>query len=288
MSSKRILVTGATGQQGGAVVEALLDKGHQIFALTRNPDSARAIKLTARGVDVVRGDLDHPAAIRDTLENIDSLFLVGSPFEAGVDAETKQGINVTNAAITAGVSHVVYTSVADADKKTAIPHFDSKFKVEQHLVASGVAYTIIAPAFFYDNMMAPFVLPGLKEGAFAQALPANVKLQSISVKNIGEYAALALDNQARFNGKRINLAGDELTGTNYADVLSAASKRQINYVEAPIAEVRKFSEDMALMYEWFAAVGYSVDVGQLKLEYPEVEWETFSQWAGRQDWSVLN
>jgi uncharacterized protein YbjT (DUF2867 family) len=288
MSSKRILVTGATGQQGGAVVEALLDKGHQIFALTRNSDSARAIKLTARGVDVVRGDLDHTEAIRDTLENIDSLFLVGSPFEAGVDAETKQGINVINAAITAGVSHVVYSSVADADKSTAIPHFDSKFKVEQHLVASGVAYTIIAPAFFYDNMMAPFVLPGLKEGALAQALPANIKLQSVSVKNIGECAVLALDNQARFNGKRINLAGDELTGTEYADVLSAASKRQINYVEAPIAEVRKFSEDMALMYEWFAAVGYSVDVGQLKLEYPEVEWETFSQWAGRQDWSVLN
>lgn len=287
MNSTRILVSGATGQQGGSVIDALVGSGHTIVGMTRNPDSEKAQALAGRGVTVVEGNLQDGSGLKDALQRVDSFFLMTTPFEAGVEAEAQQGLNAIDAAKEAGIKHVVFSSVADADRETGIPHFDSKYKVEQHLRASGVPFTIVAPAFFYDNMLAPFVLPGLREGTLAQAMPAEVRLQSVSVRNIGEFAALALLNPDRFLGKRINIAGDELTGPEYAQDIGRVSRRDIGYFEVPLDQVRAGSEDMAQMYDWFTRVGYSADVAGLKKAYPEVKWESFSQWAERQDWSVL-
>ena len=136
-------------------------------------------------------------------------------------------------------------------------------------------------------MTAPFVLPGLQNGTLAQALPAVTPLQSVSVRNIGQMVALAFKERDKFAGRRINIAGDSLTGPQYAQALSHASGRPITYVEVPLQKVREMSEDMAAMYDWFATVGYSADIAGLKSQYPEVAWESFSQWAERQDWSIL-
>jgi len=288
MSGNRILVIGATGQQGGAVVEALLQGDFDVNALTRNPDSDRARELAARGVGLIRGDMDERDALAEAFRGFDGLFLMSTPFEAGMERETAQGINAVDAASAAGIGHLVFTSVADADRSTGIPHFDSKQRIEEQLKASGVPYTILAPAYFYENMMAPFVLPGLQDGVFAMAMPADHPLQMVSVRNIGELAALAFGDPDRFLGRRINLAGDDLNGAGYAAALGAASGRTIGYFAVPIDQVREMSEDMALMYEWFVADGYDVDIAGLTREYPEVAWESFQEWAGRQDWSVLD
>ena len=288
MSSLRILVTGATGQQGGSVLSALEGKGHELFALTRNGSSAKAQELSDRGISVLVGNFHDSQSLIDAFSKVDSVFIVGTPFEAGADGEAKHGINAVDAAKSAEIKHLVYSSVADADKETGIPHFDSKFKVEQHLRDSGVPFTIIAPAFFYENMTAPFSLPNLQNGVYAHAMPSDVKLQMISAKNIGEFAALTMENSGRFKGKRINIAGDELTGSEIGIAIGKASSRDIGFFEVPIEKVRETSEDMALMYEWFVRVGYSVEIEGLRREYPDVRWETFIQWARRQDWSVLN
>ncbi len=289
MDKRRILVTGATGQQGGSVIAALLDKGCELYGLTRHPSSERALELKAMGVKVVAGNLSDPYfhSLRKVFKMVDSVFLVGTPFETGVEGEVLQGLNTIDLAKETGIKHLVYTSVADADKQTGIPHFDSKFKVEQHLIQSGVPFTIIAPVFFYDNMMAPFTLPGLQHGQLAQALPANIPLEGISVKNIGEFAGLILENPERFLGKRINIAGDELDGNRWAEVLSAASNKQIGYSEIPVEMLEQSSTDMAKMYRWFRSVGYDVNVNQLKREYPEIHWDSLAEWASQQDWKVL-
>lgn len=287
MTDSRILVTGATGQQGGSVVDALLKKGNAVFGLTRNTGSERADALNARGVHIVKGDMNDKDSLMIAFSGMDAVFLVITPFEAGVENETAQGINAIDAAKEAGVGYIVYSSVSDADRNTGIPHFDSKFLVEEHLKSSGVPYSIVAPAFFYDNMMSPWTLPGLQDGTLGQAMQRNIQLQSISVKNIGEFSALALTDRDRFQGKRINIAGDSLSGPEYAEKLGAASGREIEYFEVPMDMVRKNNEDMALMYEWFNSVGYSIAIENLKEQYPEVEWETFSDWTARQDWSVL-
>ncbi|MCK5248458.1 MAG: NmrA/HSCARG family protein [Spirochaetaceae bacterium] len=283
----KILVAGATGQQGGSIVDALLDGGHEVRGLTRNTQSDRARALEGRGVELVQGDFTDRSSLEKALTGVDGAFLMSTPFEGGVEVETRQGITFVEAAHAVGVPHLVYTSVGDADQKTGVPHFVSKYLVEKRIVELGIPHTIIAPVYFHDNMLSPFVLPGLQTGVFAAAISPETRLQGVSVRNIGEFGALVFTRREAFLGKRINIAGDSLTGLEHAEAVAGASGREIGFFQVPIDEVRGMSEDMALMYEWFDGVGYSVDIEALRRDYPEVKWERFSQWASRQDWSVL-
>src|SRR5918997_6440737 len=131
--SLSVLVCGATGQQGGALARVLLDKGHRVRALVRRPASPEARELEHLGAELAEGDFEEPSTIEDAAKGMDAVFLVATPFEAGTEVETRHGIAAADAARAAGVSHLVYSSVADADKDTGIPHFDSKREVEEHI-----------------------------------------------------------------------------------------------------------------------------------------------------------
>lgn len=282
-----VLVTGATGQQGGAVARELLERGHHVRAFTRKPTSAAAEKLKGRGAEVVQGDFEDGASIERAARGADAAFIMSTPFEAGMEAETRQGINAVDAARRAGVKHIVYTSVASADQKTGIPHFDSKYRVEQHLAELAVPYTIVAPVFFMENLLSPWWLPGLQAGSFAMAIPPERKLQQIAVENIGRFDAMVIELREPFLGQRIDIASDELSGSDMARILTQAAGRQIEYVQQPLEQVRSWSEDFATMYEWFDRVGYSAAIPKLRQEYPEVGWKGFRDWTKAQDWSVL-
>ena len=288
MSDPRsVLVGGATGQQGGAVARLLLEKGHRVVALTRKPESESAARLTQAGVEVAVGSFDDGIALERAMRGVDAVFTMSTPFEAGLEAEIRQGIAVADAASSAGVAHLVFSSVGSADQKTWIPHFDSKYAVEQHIRRLGIPYTVIRPVYFFDNVFNLFVLRGIKAGKLAIAMPADRALQQISVRNIASFAALALENRDEFLGKSIDIASDELTGERAAQILSEASGRSIEYSETPLEQVREMSEDLALMVEWLVRVGYSADIPRLQTEFPEVGWETFEEWARSQDWSIL-
>ena len=174
MTTKRsVLVTGATGQQGGAVARALLSRGHRVKALTRNADSDAARRLASAGADVVAGDLGDAASVLKAASDVDTMFLMGNSYEAGMEAETRQGIIAADAAKAAGVVHLIYSSVADADKNTGIPHFESKYLVEKHVVGLGIPYTISAPVAFMENIVAPWSIGALRQGTHAFAMPAS-------------------------------------------------------------------------------------------------------------------
>ena len=130
---------------------------------------------------------------------------LGTPIEAGVDGEAVQGMAMVDAAVASGSPHYVFSSVASADQATGIPHFESKFRVEEHLRRSGLPFTIIAPAYFMDNLLAPWNLDALKSGVFAQALPAGRMLQQVAVADIGAFAAHVVDNRERFMNKACRL-----------------------------------------------------------------------------------
>ncbi|AZO31464.1 MULTISPECIES: NmrA/HSCARG family protein [Mesorhizobium] len=288
MTSKlNVLVTGATGQQGGAVVRALLSKGHRVKALTRRPDSDGARQLASTGAEVVAGDLSDAAAIAKASSGIDTMFLMGNSYEAGFEEETRQGIIAADAAKAAGVGHLIYSSVADADKRTGIPHFDSKYRVEQHIERLGIPYTISAPVAFMENIVAPWSIGALSQGTQAFAMPPKRVLQLIALSDIGAFVAALVERRERVFGKRLDFAGDELTGEEQAKILSKAIGRPISYQEIPIAVARQQSEDAALMFEWFDRVGYDVDIAALHREFPEVRWHSFADWASEFDWSTL-
>ncbi len=282
-----VLVTGATGNQGGALTRALLRRGHHVRALTRRPDSPAAVELKRLGAEIVSGDFDDPDSLAQAAKDVDTVFALSTPYEAGVDAETRQGINVADAAKAAGAKHLIYTSVCDANANTGIPHFDSKHRVEQHIKGLGIPYTIIAPAFFMDNLLSPWYLPGLQQGSVAMGISPDRKLQQVSLADIGEFVANVVEEPERFLGKRVDYASDEITGKEAAEILSRVTGKDIQYFQVPIEQVRENSEDFALMYEWMERSGYSADIGALRREHPQVGWHTFEEWASAQEWSVL-
>jgi len=288
MPDKRtVLVAGATGQQGGAAIDALLARGHKVTGVTRNPNSQKAKALAERGVTLAAGDFtDHDALVR-AASGVDAVYAMTTPFEAGIEAEIKQGVALVEAAKAAKVEHLVLGSVASADKATGIPHFDSKYEVEKHLVASGLPYSIVAPVYFMDNAVSSWALPSLKEGKIAMALPANKVLQQVAVSDIGAFAASLIERREAVFGKRYDIAGDALVGTQAASVLASATGRAIAFEGFPADALRAQSEDMALMFEWFDRVGYTADIVALRRDFPEVPFLTYQDWAGGQDWSVL-
>jgi uncharacterized protein YbjT (DUF2867 family) len=282
-----VLVTGATGKQGGHLVRELLSRGHSIRALTRKPESAGAAALAARGVTIVAGDFEDQGSLERAARGVDTVFAMSTPFEGGEKTETREGINIVRAAAAVGVSHLVYSSVAGADRSTGIPHFDSKFEVEKEIRRSGVPFTIVAPVFFMENFLADWAAAGLAQGSISIAVPATRRLQQIAVADIAQFAALIIERRESFLGKRIEIASDELTLATAAAAISKASGRRIEYTALPIDAVRQYNEDLARMYEWFDRVGYDADIVGLRSLYPEVDWHRFSIWAREQDWSAL-
>ena len=280
-----VLVTGATGKQGGHVARLLLKRGHNVHAFTRVTDSPAARKLAELGAKIVTGDLSDRASVGRAVEGADAIFAMSTPFEAGIEAETKQGLTVADAAKAKG-KYLVYTSVGSANKNTGIPHFDSKWRVEQHIVKIGAEATIIAPVYFMENVIA-FGKQQLQEGFYATPLRSARKLAQVALDDIATFAVLTLENKGRFIGKRIDLASDDLTGGQVAEILSRIIGKPIKYFQVPDENIRRMTEDMAKMYEWFEHIGYSVDTAALRRDYPEVGWHTYEAWAKEQDWKQI-
>ena len=265
VSDKTILSTGVTGHQGGAVAQALQGSGLRLRGLTRKPESEQAAALARHGVDLVQGDLDDEASLRRALAGAWGVFGVQNSWEAGVEREEAQGKRLATLAREAGVEHFVYTSVGSAHTRTGVPHFDNKWRIEETVrVLRFPSHVILRPVFFMENLLTPFSLQG---STLASAIGPRTKLQMIAVDDIGWFGARAFIDAAALNRREIDLAGDVRTMPEAAEILTQALGRPITFAQTPIAQVRQYSEDMALMLEWFERVGYSADIAGLEREF---------------------
>ena len=281
-----ILITGATGQQGGATARELLAAGHNVFAMTRNPDSDAAKALADAGATIVQGDLNDESSLRAALEGKWGVFAVQNTWEAGVDGEEEQGKRLARLAKEAGVQHFVYASVGSAHRATGIPHFDNKARVEETLRGLDFAsYVILRPVFFMENLASPWFKPAIDDGNLAIGMKGDTKLQMIAVNDIGKYGLLAFERYEELSGQAIDIAGDELTPVEAAGLLSNAAGRDINHFQVPIEDVRAFSDDFAAMLEWFDAVGYDADI-QGNADRFGVSPTSFDTWVKTVDWQV--
>ena len=279
-----VVVIGATGKQGGAVARGLLERGHKVRAITRDPTSSQAKLLANAGAALVEASIEDTTAITKALEGATSLFAVTVP-SGNTDAETRHGIAAVEAAKAAGV-HLVFTSVGSANRQTGVPHFDSKYEVEKHIAKVGVRATILAPVAFMENLN--FIKEQLAKGIYASALPPTRALAQVAVPDIGAVAVRVLEDSARFTGKRFDLAGDELTGNDAMSILSRVTGRNFTYYQVPLDVVRqRMGEDAVKMYEWFDRVGFAVDRAALRREFPDVAFQDFESWAKKQDWNAL-
>jgi uncharacterized protein YbjT (DUF2867 family) len=257
MNDRTILITGATGRQGGSTARALQGKGFKLRGLTRRPHSDEARALHNLNIDIVEGDLNDEASLRRALEGAWGVYAVQNTWEAGVEGEELQGHRMARLAREAGVEHYVYASVGSAHRKTGIPHFDNKFRVEETVRSLGFpSYTIVRPVFFMENLVSPWFLNG--DAIYAAMKPTTV-LQMIAAVDIGKYGALAFTD-ARLKNRALDIAGDAKTMPEAAAIVGKALGKPLTFVEVPLAEVRKNSEDLAIMLEWFGDVGYDADI----------------------------
>ena len=273
-SQRLILITGATGKKGGAVLHHLQGRGFSIRILTRHPDKPEARALIGRGVDVVQGDLNDPASLTRALEDVYGVYSVQES-RGGAETEIRQGINLADAANRSGINHLVYSSVGSADQNTGIPHFDSKFRIEEHLRSTGIRYTIFRPVFFMENWLGS--KEQIEEGILPQPLNPETRLQMIAVDDIGAFVAAAFEHPGHWEGRAIDIAGDELSMAEIAEAFSRSVGREVHYRQVPWdAFEQRAGHEITVMYRWFQNVGYHVDIAGLRQELPSLT--SFERW----------
>ncbi len=282
--NKTILVTGATGNQGDSVVNSLLAGGWGVKAFTRGRDRHRIQILEEMGTQVVTGDLNDRASLDKALKSAYGVFGVLTWHEEGIESEIRQGKSLVEAAKSAGVEHFIYSSVGGAERRTAVPHFESKWEIEKHILSIGLPSTIFRPVFFmYNFNSSNFKLSqSILDGILSLPIRPDKPLQMLAPEDLGAFVRIAFENPQDFLGKSIELAGDELTMPEVAEAFSRATGRHVRYEEMPIETVSRFSKDMSLMFRWFNDKGYQADIRALRALYPSLM--TLEWWLCKTGW----
>jgi uncharacterized protein YbjT (DUF2867 family) len=262
----------------------LLAAGHRVRAMTRKPDGDAAKAIAKLGAEVVQGDLDDPTSLKRAFAGAWGVFAMQNTWEAGVEQEEVQGKRTAEVAKAVGVQHFVYGSVGSAHRATGIPHFDNKARIEATVRKLGFpSHVILRPVFFMENLTSPWFKPYIDEGNLAVGIKPDTKLQMVAVADIGKYGRIAFEKHAELNGRAIDFAGDELTMPQAAEIIGKAAGKPVSHFQVPIEEVRKVSEDFALMLEWFDAKGYEADIAGNAKTFG-VAPTSFADWANAVAW----
>src|SRR5574341_930391 len=271
-NKKIILVTGATGHQGGAISRSLLASGWSVRALTRDPSKPAALALAEKGVQVVKGDLDNSASLDQALAGVYGVFSVQTFVEKGTEGEVHQGKALAGAAKAAGIKHFIYSSVGGAERNTGITHFESKWEIEQYIRTLKLPATIFRPVFFMYNFNSPMfnLHQSILAGTLLLAIRPDKRLKMLSAEDLGVFVTMAFKKPEDFIGKAIELSGDEMTMPQAAEVFTGVMGRPVRFIEMPIEQVRSVSLDIALMFQWFNEKGYQADIPALRALHPQL------------------
>lgn len=278
MTHKRVLVAGATGRLG-AIVDVLLDRGHSVRAMTRNPSSPAAAGLRAAGADVVYGDFDDPDSIARAAAGTEAMFATGTAHRAGPDGELRHGRNFARAAAAAGVPHLVYSSGDGAAEDSPLPLFRVKHEVEQYIRSLSLAYTVLAPVYFMENLFNPWNLPMLQSGRFPSPIPVELPMQQVAIADLIKLAAMAIDRPDEFAGQRIVVASDELSAEHAAHSLSRFLRRDFTADQLPSEEL---APGLRALFAWLEHDRQTVDLAALHDRYPQVGWHDYEAWVRSQ------
>jgi uncharacterized protein YbjT (DUF2867 family) len=278
MAAPSILVTGATGLQGGAVVDALLADGASVRALVRDPASESSRKLANRGVELVKGDFDDVASLQSAMKGMRGLFsMQNPPLPHDLDVELRTGRNLVDTALASGIDTFVHTSVARAgDQQSFVgwnegrwfrEYWNSKSGVNDMVRAAGFPHwVILKPALLMANYLPPrvrWMWPSLeKSGRIVTAVEMDTKLDMIDPADLGRFAAAAFANPDHFHGQEIDLAAEALTPVEIAEIISQATGKTVPvvHVTAEEAKAQGVPPGVVQSEEWDNVEGYKVDL----------------------------
>ena len=267
-----LFVTGATGNQGGAVARCLIQRGGKVKALVRDPESARAQNLKKSNVELIQGDLNKVDSMRDHVKGADAIFCVLA-FDHGIKKEITQGTNLANLAKECNVKHFVYSSVVGADLHTGIPHWESKFTIENHIRQIGLPFTIIRPAVFYENFLIPQVKSRIVKGRLPSPVNKDKIQQFISTDDIGKIASAILMNPGKHIGNTLTIAAEQMDMQQAAATFSEVLSKEVKYQKLPGLITRLvMGKDLYTMFRWVNENNavFVDDLDAFRKEYPDM------------------
>jgi uncharacterized protein YbjT (DUF2867 family) len=294
---KLILVTGATGAQGGSVTRALLAHGFSVRALTRNPDSAAAAALRDAGAEVVRGDLGDTEALKAAMEGCYGVFGLTNFWEH-FHQEAEHGNNLIDAvAASPQVQHFVFSTLPSyirlSGGELAVPHCDIKAELEDRTRAMGLPATFVHVAYYYENFESWFAPRAQADGTLGFGFPqGDTPLAAVAVEDTGGVVAAIFEQRDRFLGKRVGIVGDDLPPAAYAEAMSRATGRHIGYQHIPREVFASFgfpgAEELANMFDVqrHFIPQRAADVALSRELFPEIR--TFEQWVASHAAAVLS
>ena len=284
-NDKTVLVTGATGRQGGAVIRKLIPGGWKLRALTRNPASPAARDLERQGIEIVRGDLDDPASLERAVRGVHGVYSVQDFWTIGARREVQQGKCLADAAKKAGVKHFVYSSAGGAERNSGIDHFETKWEIEKHIRQIGLPATILRPVAFMENYYIDQVEIGILKGKLMDPIRHDKPYQTIAADDIGAFAALAFDRPDRLLGMELEIAGSELTNPQAAEVFSRVLGKPVRFQKLPMLMVRLvLGREFYQMFDWFNKAGFQADIADLRRRFPEVHLQSLEEWLRSEGW----
>jgi len=284
-AEKLVLITGATGRQGGAVVRHMLAKGWKLRALTRNPETAVARVLARRGVEVAAGDLEDSASVEKAARGAYGVYSVQDFWSVGARREVLQGKNAADAAKKVGVEHFFYSSVGGAERNSGVDHFESKWEIEQHIRKLGLPATIVRPAAFMENYYIDQVEIGILKGKLLDPIRGDKSYQTIATDDIGAFVAHAFERPRELIGEALEIAGSELTNIQAAEVFSRVLGKRVKFRRLPMPIVRlALGKEFYQMFLWFNQAGFQADIAALRRRFPEIRLRSLEEWLRDEGW----
>jgi uncharacterized protein YbjT (DUF2867 family) len=267
-ADKTILVSGATGKQGGALIKYLIRDGWRVRALTRNPRGRAAQELSKNGLEVVQADMDDMESLKSAMRGVYGVYSVQDFWTVGARPEVQQGKNMADAALAAGMEHFVYSSVGGTERNSGITHWETKWAVENYIRTLGLPATVLRPTAFMENYYIAAVEIGILKGKLADPIRGDKPYQTIAVDNIGAFGALAFDRPTDFICLELEIGGSELTNVQAAEVFSRVLGKRVKFQKLPLPLVRLvLGKEFYQMFRWFNEAGFQADIPTLKRRF---------------------
>jgi uncharacterized protein YbjT (DUF2867 family) len=268
---KTIAVLGATGRQGGQVVHHLLNQGWRVRAITRKPESKKAIMLKEQGAEVVRADLEDPASLESAFANAYGVFNMQAPVSGKIEIEIRQGRNAAQAAKKTGIRHLVYGSAGPGYTRTGIEQWDAKIEVTQAMKELGLPLTVLRPMAFMELMVDPTFYP---QSSTWYTMPkfsgTERKIPWLSVRDLGAIAAKAFANPDEYIHRDLRLAADAQSLAECREIYREVRGKYPPRFPMPLFLFRKFvGQDVLNMWRWLRTNPVDPDTSQTYEVHPE-------------------
>jgi uncharacterized protein YbjT (DUF2867 family) len=268
-----VVVTGATGRQGGAVVRHLLSDGWRVRAVTRSPGSERARALMGRGVEVVAADMADLDAVRRACTGAYGVYSVQNPMVAGAEGEAVQGRNVVTAAADVGVTHLVHGSGGPGTPGTGVAAWDVKLEVAAYARSRGLPLTVLRPMAFMELLTDKDLYPPVTAWHLMPRLVGEDRpLPWLSAEDLGAIAARVFGDPATYVGTDVGLAADVRSVAQCREVWREVTGRSPRRIPMPLWLFERFvSPDLTRMWRWLASHDVEADVTQTRSIHPQAE-----------------